>query len=148
MFAYGEPESRRSKRGVRLPAACVAALRRHRVISAERADLAHWASLPDQPANLVFTTKTGRPIDPRSINKALDRLLVRAGLTHARVHDLRHTCATLLLHEGASDREVMELLGHSSINITMNIYAHVLDDAKRKLADRMDGLFGHTDVTG
>jgi integrase len=42
----------------------------------------------------------------------------------------------------------MELLGHSSINITMNIYAHVLDDAKRKLADRMDGLFGSTDVTG
>jgi integrase len=42
----------------------------------------------------------------------------------------------------------MELLGHSSINITMNIYAHVLDDAKRKLADRMDGLFGHTDGSG
>jgi hypothetical protein len=42
----------------------------------------------------------------------------------------------------------MELLGSSSINITMNIYAHVLDDATRKLADRMAGLFGHTDVTG
>ena len=52
----------------------------------------------------------------------------------------------LLLHEGVSEREIMELLGHSSINITMNTYAHVLDDAKRRLADRMDGLFGPTDV--
>ena len=40
----------------------------------------------------------------------------------------------------------MELLGHGSINITMNTYAHVLDDAKRRLADHMDGLFGPTDV--
>jgi integrase len=87
-----------------------------------------------------------RPIDPRSLNKAFDRLLNRAGLTHARIHDLRHTCASLLLHEGASEREIMELLGHSSINITMNTYAHVLDDAKRRLADRMDNLFGPTDV--
>jgi integrase len=56
------------------------------------------------------------------------------------VHDLRHTCATLLLNDGATGREVMELLGHSSINLTMNTYAHVLDEAKRRLADRMDGL--------
>jgi Phage integrase family len=91
-----------------LPAPRRSRQRRHKEISAERADLAHWAPLPDQPADLVFTTKTGRPIDPRSIN------------------DLRHTCATLLLHEGASEREVMELLGHSSINITVNTYAHVL----------------------
>jgi integrase len=58
----------------------------------------------------------------------------------------RHTCASLLLHEGVSEREFMELLGHSSINITMNTYAHVLDDAKRRLAARMDGLFGPDDV--
>ena len=140
VYLYGEPKSRRSKRAVRLPAGCVTALRRHRTISAERADLAHWSPLPGQPDDLVFVTSTGRVIDPRSINKALDRLLVKAGLTHTRVHDLRHTCATLLLHDGASDREVMELLGHSSISITMNVYAHVLDDAKRKLADRMDGF--------
>jgi len=52
----------------------------------------------------------------------------------------------LLLHEGGSEREIMKQPGHSSINITMNACAHVLDDAKRRLADRMDGLFGPTDV--
>lgn len=59
-----------------------------------------------------------------------------------RVHDLRHTCATLLLMDGVNEREVMELLGHSSITVTMNIYAHVLDEAKDALATRMDGLLG------
>lgn len=51
---------------------------------------------------------------------------------------LQHTCATFLKMQGASDREVMEQLGHSSIGITMNIYAHVLDDTKREMSSRMD----------
>lgn len=72
----------------------------------------------------------------------LDVLLKRAGLEHIPVHDLRHTCATLLLKGGATDREVMEQLGHSSINVTMDIYAHVLDESKRELAGRMDRLLG------
>lgn len=66
----------------------------------------------------------------------------RAGIDATRVHDLRHTCATLLLMDGVNEREVMELLGHSSITVTMNIYAHVLDEAKDALATRMDGLLG------
>jgi integrase len=102
--------------------------------------------LPHQLPDLIFTTRTGRPIDPRSINKAFERLLKRAAINPSWVHDLRHTCASLLLLDGASDREVMELLGHSSTNITMNIYAHVLDESKRRLAARMDGLLGETDV--
>lgn len=57
------------------------------------------------------------------------------------------TCATLLLMDGLSEREVMELLGHSSIAVTMNTYVHVLDEAKDALAARMDGLLGGaTDV--
>ena len=76
------------------------------------------------------------------MNVAFDRLLARAGVPHARVHDLRDTCATLLLASGASEREVMELLGHSSIGITMNVYAHVLDESKRNTASRMDDLLG------
>jgi integrase len=95
-----------------------------------------------QPKDLVFVSTSGQPVDPRSVNRAFDRLLTKAEVPHSRVHDLRHTCATLLLAEGASDREVMELLGHSSIGITMNTYAHVLDDSKRRMASRMDGLFG------
>lgn len=70
----------------------------------------------------------------------LRRLLRRAGLDPTRVHDLRHTAATLLLMDGATIREVMEQLGHASIATTANIYGHVLDEAKQRMATRMDRL--------
>jgi integrase len=141
-FVFGEPKSRRSRRVVRLPVVCIRALQRHREIAAARADIGQGHPLPHQLPDLIFTTRTGRPIDPRSINKAFERLLKRTAISPSRVHDLRHTCASLLLLDGATDREIMELLGHSSTNITMNIYAHVLDESKRRLATRMDGLLG------
>lgn len=139
-FIVGEPKSRRSRRVITLPTVCIQALQRHREIAAARADVSQRQPLSHQPSDLIFTTRTGRPIDPRSINKAFARLLKRAAISPSRVHDLRHTCASLLLLDGASDREVMELLGHSSTHITMNIYAHVLDESKRRLAARMDSL--------
>ncbi|MDQ4105020.1 MAG: site-specific integrase [Actinomycetota bacterium] len=146
-FIFGEPKSRRSRRIVTLPAVCIQALQHHREITAARADVGQRHPLPHQPPDLIFITKTGRPIDPRSVNKAFERLLERAAISPSRVHDLRHTCASLLLLDGASDREVMELLGHSSTNITMNIYAHVLDESKRRLAARMDSLLGNNSTT-
>ena len=76
----------------------------------------------------------------------LHRLLRRAGPDPARVHDLRHTAATLLLVDGASIREVMDQLGHASIATTATIDGHVLDEAKRKMAARMDRLATTTDV--
>jgi integrase len=66
----------------------------------------------------------------------------RAAISSSWVRDLRHTCASLLPLDGATDREIMELLGHSSTNITMNVDAHVLDESKRRLAARMDDLLG------
>ena len=140
-FVFGEPKSARSRRVLTLPAVCIEALRRQPEINRGRAT-GEQRRVAGQPADLVFVSTSGQPVDPRSVNRAFDRLLVRADVPPSRVHDLRHTCATLLLSEGASDREVMELLGHSSIGITMNTYAHVLDDSKRRMASRMDGLFG------
>ena len=140
-FVFGEPKSARSRRALTLPQVCVVALRRQPAITAERA-VGPQSRVPGQPRDLIFTATSGRPVEPRSVNVAFDRLLVRAGVPHARVHDLRHTCATLLLSEGASDREVMEQLGHSSIGITMNTYAHVLDESKRRMASSMDSFFG------
>jgi integrase len=139
-FVVGEPKSRRSRRIITLPTVCIHALERHREIAVARVDINQRLPVPHQPSDLIFTTRSGRPIDPRSVNKAFARLLKRAGINPSRVHDLRHTCASLLLLDGASDREVMELLGHSSTHITMNIYAHVLNESKRRLAARMDNL--------
>jgi integrase len=58
-----------------------------------------------------------------------------------RLHDLRHTCASLLLAQGVPPRVVMEVLGHSSLDVTMNIYGHVMLDAQREALSRMEGLF-------
>jgi integrase len=73
----------------------------------------------------VFTTTIGTPLEPRNVNRWLASLCTRAGTRAIRLHDLRHTCATFLLTQGVPARVVMEILGHSEINVTMNIYAHV-----------------------
>lgn len=70
-------------------------------------------------------------------------LLEKAGLpTTLRFHDLRHTAATLLLAQGVHPRAIMELLGHSSITVTMNVYGHVLPAMMREAADKMEAILG------
>jgi len=63
---------------------------------------------------------------------------VDAGIPRIRFHDLRHTCATLLLASGEQPRVIMEVLGHSVIGTTMNLYAHVLPSSHKEAANRMD----------
>ncbi|QGK72057.1 tyrosine-type recombinase/integrase [Allosaccharopolyspora coralli] len=139
-IVFGDPKTSRSRRTLHLPAVCIEALKQHRQVVADRALPAQANPHPKQPRDLIFVTSRNRVIDPRSINRAFDTLLKRAEIERIRVHDLRHTCATFLMMEGATDREVMEQLGHSSIGITMNIYAHVLDDSKREMSNRMNRL--------
>ncbi|MET7820518.1 tyrosine-type recombinase/integrase [Micromonospora zamorensis] len=62
-----------------------------------------------------------------------------AGLRQVRLHDLRHTAASVLLTQGVRDRVVMEILGHSQISVTLNIYAHVAPEATREAAARLEG---------
>ncbi|HCF99021.1 MAG TPA: hypothetical protein DEV93_00590 [Chloroflexi bacterium] len=75
---------------------------------------------------LVFTTPIGTPLDGSNVTKSFQKLLARAGLPKRRFHDLRHSCATLLLVQNVAPRVVMEILGHSQISLTMNTYSHVL----------------------
>ena len=74
------------------------------------------------------------------MTKAFQELLDRAGLPQRRFHDLRHSCATLLLVQGVSPRVVMDLLGHSQIGLAMNTYSHVIPDLRRDAAQRMQDL--------
>ena len=120
-----------------LSPACLEALKRHRWETGERMT-GQPIPAPGQPEDFVFVTKTGRVVEPRNVNTMLTRLMKKASIDTTRVHDLRHTCASLLLTDGATAREVMEQLGHSSIKVTMDVYGHVMDEAKRAMADRMD----------
>jgi integrase len=87
---------------------------------------------------LVFCTRWGTPIEPRNATRSFKRVLAGAGLPEIRFHDLRHSCATLLLVQGVSPRVVMEILGHSQISLTMNTYSHVALELQREAASRMD----------
>ena len=133
------PKTERSRRSVPLPTVAVTGLREHRRAMAIEA-LARGQALDDE--GLVFTSTVGTPLEPRNLNRAFDALLGRAGLRHVRLHDLRHTCATLLLAQGVPARVVMEILGHSAIAVTMNTYSHVVPSLQREAAQRMDDALG------
>lgn len=88
----------------------------------------------------VFTTRSGRPIEPRNLYRSLIRVAGTAGLRVIRLHDARHGCATLLTAAGGAPRVVMEILGHSQIAVTMNIYAHVVQDTQREAVSHLDRM--------
>jgi integrase len=134
---FAPPKTRRSRRTVPLLPFMVAALHEHRDRQAEECARAGdaWTD-----SGLVFTTSTGRPIEPNDFSKAFGRMCDRAGVRKVRVHDLRHTCASMLLAQGAQPRVVMEVLGHSAVEMTMNVYGHVMLDAQREALAGMDAL--------
>ncbi|MGN6362753.1 MAG: site-specific integrase, partial [Thermomicrobiales bacterium] len=91
--------------------------------------------------DLVFTNTLGGPLDASHLVRAFKAHLVRAGLPAVRFHDLRHSCASLLLAQGVHPRVVMEILGHSTITLTMNTYSHVMPQAERQAVDLLQSLF-------
>ena len=132
-----EPKTERSRRTLAMPPMIAKALNDHLVRQLDDKAKAggQWVE-----RGLVFTTPGGTPLDGTAVTKAFHQLLDRAGLPQRRFHDLRHSCATLLLVQGVSPRVVMDLLGHSQIALTMNTYSHVIPDLRRDAAQRMEEL--------
>ncbi len=120
------PKTASSRRTVRLSRLAIRALRRH-----------------PRTAEWVFASAAGTPIGVCNFHKNSWRpLLKRAGLPHARFHDLRHTAATLMLSRGVPVKVVSEMLGHADVSTTLSIYAHVLPDMQGGAAAAMDDLLG------
>ncbi|SDM04073.1 Site-specific recombinase XerD [Geodermatophilus siccatus] len=134
---YEEPKTRRSQRTLALPLPLVAELHRHKAAQLGERMLAgsEW-----HDEDLVVAQPNGRPIDKESDYDDWSRLLKAAGVRHVRLHDGRHTAATLLLSENVHPRVVVELLGHSQMRTTMDIYSHVMPALAREAADRMSTL--------
>ncbi len=126
-------------RRVRLTRPAVTALKDHRKRQLEeRMRLAgFW-----QNQGLVFPSQTGSLLNPSNLrNRSFKRIKARSGVREdLRFHDLRHTCATLLLSEGVNVKVVSEMLGHASITITLNTYSHVLPDMQDSAADAMEAV--------
>jgi integrase len=133
--ALGEPKTKKSRRSIRLTPRAVQALKAH----LER-QLREIEILGDRykDQGLLFTTSTGGPINPSNLRKrSLAPLLKKARLPHIRFHDLRHTCATLLLTQGTHPKFVQELLGHATIAITLDTYSHVMPSMGDRTARAM-----------
>ncbi|MDQ3988830.1 MAG: site-specific integrase [Actinomycetota bacterium] len=128
-------KTRRSTRTVPLPELGVRALTAYRDaqhrLRAEQG-LA-WAE-----TDYLFTTRHGTPIEPRNLTRMFAQLCVKHGLRRIRLHDLRHSCVSLLLALGVHPRVVMEIVGHSAIEMTMNVYGHVNLDVQRRALDTLD----------
>jgi hypothetical protein len=89
-------------------------------------------------AGVVFSSRTGTALEERNVRHVFDRMVTKAGLRHIRIHDLRHTFASLLLQQGESVVYVKEQLGHGSIQITVDTYGHLIPGANRGAVDRLD----------
>jgi integrase len=92
---------------------------------------------------LVFASRVGTPVSRQDlVTRSFKPLLRRAGLPDVRFHDLRHTCATLLLGRGVHAKLVQELLGHSTISVTLDTYSHVLPGMSDAAAGAIDEALG------
>jgi integrase len=133
-----EPKTNRSRRRVNLSAGTWDALAHHQTRQKFERDRAKelWTD-----RGLVFTTETGGPLDPGSVNDALKKALQKGDLPALRVHDLRHTAASYLLVQGVHPKVVQEMLGHSTITLTLDTYSHVLPSMHDEAAQHMDRLF-------
>lgn len=134
---YDDDPKGRRRRTVPLPALCIAPLRWHRMRQNDQRAKAGkaWAE-----GGYVFTTASGRAVEPRNVYRSFTRVAASAGLRVIRLHDARHGTATLLTAAGVPPRVVMEILGHSQISITMDVYTHVVQDTQREAISHMDRL--------
>ncbi|MFB6355291.1 MAG: site-specific integrase [bacterium] len=134
-----KPKTNRSRRKVELTDKMVQLFEEHRRIQQEIKETSDQWERPE----LVFSTKNGTIIQPRNVRRRLNKLLEKADCPSIRFHDLRHTCATLLLSQGVNPKIVAEQLGHTKISTTLDLYGHVCptmqEQATQAMGDIVDG---------
>jgi integrase len=134
-----QPKTKKSRRLVMLTEPAKEALNRHRTNQTAERLLAgdYWKNELD----LVFTNQTGGPLDSTYLLRRCFRpLLKKAGLPEVRFHDLRHTAATLLMSLGVHQKVVSEMLGHSTVLITQDLYSHVTPTMQQQAVTALDAL--------
>ena len=123
-----------------LPAVAISALRHHEALQNEERT---WAGTKwRNDWNLVFTSPRGMPLDERGVLRHFQNLLAVAGLPKMRIHDLRHSAVAILIAQGVNIKAISELLGHSSVAFTLQVYGHLLEETKRETAIKMDAALG------
>ena len=139
-YVVGEPKSKAGRRRIALSSVVVEMLKEHKMRQ-EQARMKmgkRW-----QEYGLIFCNAHGGYFNPGRVWYLFKKLLERAGLPDVRFHDLRHGVATVLLAARMNLKAVSELLGHSSVAITVDIYQGVLPEQQQEIVDKMDDLYGH-----
>lgn len=132
-ITISSPKTRRSSRVIYLDERTVSVVRAHR--KRQKAERLAAGAAWDAENDLVFTDEIGRPVRPEWFSKEFGRLVAAAGVPRIRLHDVRHTYATLALKAGVHPKIVSERLGHSTINITLDLYSHVTPAMAKGAAD-------------
>lgn len=140
---FVEPKTERSRRPVPLPTQVVDALKAHQERQAIEQMLAssRWGGPDGEWEGLVFCTTIGTPLDPSNVIKQFRDILNEAGLDSRRVHDLRHTCATMLARLGVHPREAQDIMRHAQITTTLSVYTSTDAEGIRGSSDRLGLLF-------
>jgi integrase len=135
-------KTRASERRIAVPTECLHSLKEHKGRQDEERAMAGpaWTD-----SGLVFTTPTGRPVDPANLTRRFRNCLGQAGLRRIRFHDLRHSTATLLLEQGVDLVVIKELLGHAHIGVTAGVYAHVRLRLQRQAIDTLSNALDQSD---
>ncbi|MCF6378103.1 site-specific integrase [Nocardioides KLBMP 9356] len=130
-------KTHRSKRPISLPKFIIDLLEVHRREQLEqRMRASHWGDM-----NLIFCGPEGQPLDPKHDRAQWHALLARADLRDARLHDARHSAASMLLALEVDQRFVMDVMGWTELR-TANRYMHVVAEQRRAVADRLDHALG------
>lgn len=138
-YVESEPKTNRSRRSIMLPQFVITALRQHH---AQQLAMRLQAESLWVNRDLVFCNMVGDFLYPDNVSVDFKKLIEKASLPHMRFHDLRHSAATILLAMGVHPKIVQELLGHTQISMTMDIYSHMLPSMQREAMDGLDNLFG------
>jgi integrase len=134
----GTPKTRSAARSIALPALAMQHLRQLR---ASQGEMRHLAGDAWQQGQFVFTDALGRPLQVNALQRQFTSVIDAAGVTRIRIHDLRHTNATVLLAQDVHAKVVQERLGHSSIGMTIDTYSHVLPHMQQQAAEVLDATF-------
>ena len=134
-YVIKETKTSSGKRRIALSPSLALVLRQHR---AEQQAQQALLGKPLADDDFVFAHLDGTPLDPSTVSHAFNKVIRRAGLPHIRLHDLRHTHASLLLQAGVHPKVVQERLGHSSIRVTLDTYSHVMGGLQEVAAQRFD----------
>jgi len=137
-YRIKEPKTPQSRRTVVLPPSLVDLLKVYRF---DQELLRIQLGISLNADDFVFIRPDGSPMNPSAVTLAFRRIIKRAGLKDIRIHDLRHTHATLMLKAGIHPKVVSERLGHANIGITLDIYSHVLPGLQEAAAEKFDRIF-------